>query len=301
MNEILISTDWLEVHLSDPDLRIFDCTGSNDEKFINHGREKHYDKNHISGAAYLDVANPIGEMSNPDSALPFTWPTQEQFEKTMGRIGVNNDSRVILYGGPNPDEPEGANVGTTWTTRAWWLMHHFGVDCAVLDGGWQKWERENRPVSSESHIYPATQFKVASDWNKGLAMKEDVLDAINSNSACIIDSLSPVSYRGGVDKQYGSFGNREGHITSAVNVYFESMTDPETGCFLEAETLREKFEGEGTTKQKPIITYCGGGIGATMTGFGLKLLGYDDVSIYDASMMEWNNDPELPMTDPSQS
>lgn len=297
--DILVTTDWLAAHLSDADLRVFDCTGSVGPDFINRGRERHYDVHHIVGAAYLDVGSPKGEMSNPDGVFPFTWPTEAQFEATMSRLGVANNSRVVLYAGPNPDAHGGNNVGTTWATRAWWLMHHFGIDCAMLDGGWQKWVRENRPVSSKASVYPPTSFKAGSNWRRGLAMKEDVLRAANTGSACIVDSLSPASYRGETDKQYGSFGNRKGHIKNAVNAYFESMTDPATGCFLAPDLLRQQFAVGGVKTEGPVITYCGGGIGATMTGFALKLIGHDDVAIYDASMMEWNANTELPMTDPS--
>lgn len=295
----LVSTEWLEKHLADSALRIFDCTGSLGSDYANLGREKHYDVHHIPGAAYLDVANPKGEMSNPDAALPFTWPTEAQFEATMSRIGVDNQCRVILYSGPDPVAPE-SGIGTTWATRAWWLMHHFGVDCAILDGGWRKWVHENRPVSSVPHAYPPATFKAREGWNRGLAMKEDVLDAINVASACLIDSLSPESYRGEVDRNYGTFGSRKGHITGAVNVNFASLVDPLTGCFLPLELLRKRFENGGANTQGKVITYCGGGIGATMTGFSLKLIGHDNVAIYDASLMEWANDPSLPMTDPSR-
>lgn len=297
----LVSTEWLEQHLGDPDLRIFDCTGALDPDFVNHGREKHYNRHHIPGAAYIDVASPKGELTDPDSPLPFTWPTAEQFEATMRRLGVDEKCRVVIYAGPHPDAPAATNVGVTWATRVWWLMHHAGIRCAVLDGGWQKWVREGRPSTSVPHHYAPTNFHVQPDWRRGLALKEDVLEAVQQGTACIVDSLSPQSYRGEVDKQYGSFGTRRGHITGAVNVYFESLTDPATGCFLPLDRLRERFAQGGVPEDGPVITYCGGGIGATMTGLALKMLGHDDVAIYDGSMWEWNADPSLPMTDPSQT
>lgn len=291
---ILVSTAWLAEHLNDPNLCIFDCTGCTGPNYQNLGREKHYNLHHIPGAAYLDVGSPKGELTDPDSPLPFAWPRPEQFAATMGRLGVNAHSRVVLYAGPNPDVP---GSGLTWATRAWWLMHHHGIDCAVLDGGWTKWQTEGRPVSSEPTVYPPTTCQVAPDWTRGLALKSDVLVAVTERHACVVDSLSPASYRGEVDRNYGTFGSRKGHITGAVNVNFESMTDPATGCFLPPAQLRARFDAAGTALDKPVITYCGGGIGATCTGFALKLLGKEDVRVYDGSLWEWANDPSLPMTD----
>ena len=151
-------------------------------------------------------------MSNPDGVQPFTWPTQAQFEATMSRIGVDNQCRVILYCASAAPAP--AN-DVFWATRAWWLMHHFGINCAMLDGGWQKWAAEGRPVATAASTYPATTFKAGASWRKGLALKEDVLAAINASGKQIVDSLSPESYRGEIDKNYGVFGVRKGHITGA--------------------------------------------------------------------------------------
>ena len=298
--QYLVSTDWLSDHLDDPQLRIFDCTGRvGTADFRNHGRESHYNLHHIPGAAYLDVANPKGELSDADARLPFTWPRPDTLGEAIGALGISHDSYVVVYAGPNADTPNAAAVGQTWATRAWWLLHHAGVDVAVLDGGWSKWESEGRPISTEPATYKPSKFVVNPDMNRGLATKDDVLEAVTKGSAGIIDSLSPQSYRGEQDTQYGSFGTRRGHITNAVNVYFESLIDPATGCFLDRDALRERFAASGIGGSGRVITYCGGGIGATMTGLGLKLAGRDDVAVYDASMMEWNGDPDLPMTDPS--
>lgn len=292
-SDILVSTQWLTDHLDDARLRIFDCTGCF-QGAQNVGRERHYALHHIPGAAYLDVANPRGELTDPNASLGFTWPGPEQFTAAMGRLGVGNDCRVILYSGACPDSP---GSGLTWATRAWWVMHHYGVDCAILDGGWAKWQAEARPVSDQPTVFPPARFQCAPDWRNGLGLKEDVLAAIAGDNTCLVDSLSEQSYRGEGDSNYGTFGPRKGHITGARNVDFDSVTDPASGCFLPAAQLRERFEKAGVDLDKPVITYCGGGIGATATGFALKLLGKEDVRMYDGSLREWSSDPALPMTD----
>jgi len=48
-----------------------------------------------------------------------------------------------------------------------------------------------------------------------------------------------------------------------------------------------------------VITYCGGGIAATVDAFCLALMGYENVAVYDGSLFEWAADPAAPMTDPS--
>ena len=66
--------------------------------------------------------------------------------------------------------------------------------------------------------------------------------------------------------------------------------------FKPTNELRAAFEGVGTKPDKRVLVYCGGGIAATLDAFVLTaLLGHNNVSVYDNSMQEWSNDPNLPM------
>ncbi|MGT2437550.1 rhodanese-like domain-containing protein [Bradyrhizobium betae] len=56
-----------------------------------------------------------------------------------------------------------------------------------------------------------------------------------------------------------------------------------------------KFAAAGVTRDKNVILYCGGGISATIDLFLLTQLGYDRLTLYDASMGEWARDPALPI------
>lgn len=289
----LVSTAWLAAHRDTPQLRVFDCTGITGTDYINRGYEQHYAQHHIAGAAYLDMADPRGPMTDPQAPIPYTWPRPEQFAATMQAIGVGNDTPVVLYAAANPQVP---GSGLSWATRAWWLMHHYGIDCAVLDGGWQKWIAEGHPVSHEPTAYPPARFAISAGWQRGLALKTQVCAAITDSATVIIDSLSPESYRGEVDRHYGSFGARKGHIPGAVNVHFASLIGDD-GCLLDDDALRQRFAAQGVREDRAVIAYCGGGIGATVVGLALKRIGHPRVAVYDGSLMEWANDPELPMRD----
>jgi thiosulfate/3-mercaptopyruvate sulfurtransferase len=60
----------------------------------------------------------------------------------------------------------------------------------------------------------------------------------------------------------------------------------------EAET---KLAAQGFSRDKRVIAYCGGGISATIDLFMLHRLGYDKLTLYDASMGEWAVDDKLPI------
>ena len=71
----LVQTDWLEAHLGDPGLRIFDCTthlkpaepGSDMPYLVVSGKAE-YDAGHIPGAGFLDIQ---GELSDNTTKLRF--------------------------------------------------------------------------------------------------------------------------------------------------------------------------------------------------------------------------------------
>ena len=66
--------------------------------------------------------------------------------------------------------------------------------------------------------------------------------------------------------------------------------------FLPADELKVVLEEKGLDANKPIITYCGGGIAATIDAFAYKLLGYSHISVYDGSMSEWVQSESRPLT-----
>jgi len=55
------------------------------------------------------------------------------------------------------------------------------------------------------------------------------------------------------------------------------------------------FKDVGADKANRVITYCGGGIAATLDAFLLHQLGYEHIAVYDDSMSEWAKDESLPM------
>ncbi len=288
--QYLVDTEWLHRHLQDADLRIFDVTGYLTSKLKNLARQQSYDMGHIAGAVFLDAAEAQGELSRPDAAFPWTCPGAEQFEALMGRLGVDGGTQVVLYAAT---PRAGIDNGPMWCTRVWWVMHHFGVRVAILDGGWEKWVAENRPISTESGHYDSTSFTAKPGWERGFASKDDMLAALAAPESCVIDALSAKSFAGS-DKI--AYGPRKGHISGAVNLPMSHLIDPADGTFASPETMQAHLEASGALSAPKVTTYCGGGIAATAIAFGLALMGRTGVAVYDNSLFEWSADPSLPMS-----
>ncbi len=288
----LVETEWLVRNLSNPNLRILDVTGMLTSKFENIAEERHYAEGHIPSAMFLDVASAKGDLSDPDSPLPWMWPPKKRLEQAMSQRGIDADAHVVLYAAtPRP----GIDNGTMWCTRAWWTLHHMGVNVSILNGGWEAWVAEGHPVSTEKSRYPAANFVAISDGRHAVVGKQEVLAAAEQReSVCLVDALSHASYSGEDKVRYGK---RKGHISGAVNVPMFAMLDADTGKFLDAELLSQRLNEKGLLSAERVITYCGGGIAATVDAFCLLLMGHENVAVYDASLLEWSADETLPMTD----
>ena len=152
--QVLVETGALEAALGEPDLRIVDCTtwlrpaepGDDAPYRVEPGRSD-YDAGHIPGAVFLDIQ---GEISDPDTRHRFMCPAAERFADAMGRLGIGDGVRVVLY-----------SAGSImWATRVWWMLRAFGFDAAaVLDGGFEKWKLEGRPVTTAPGAYPPARFE----------------------------------------------------------------------------------------------------------------------------------------------
>ena len=279
----LVETNWLEEHLNDTDLRLLDCRvlllPEESGGFRLESGRPSWETGHIPGSGFVDF---VTDLSDPHSALPLMMPPAAQFADAMTRAGVSAHTRVILYD----------DFYNIWAARVWWMLRTSGFDnAAVLNGGWHKWTQEGRPVSDRPVAPTRGQF-VATPRPALMVGKQEVLEAIQTPSSCLLNALTAEDHAGtGGMIQYP----RPGRIASSENVSFYDLVDPQTHAYLPAEQLREKFEAVGATGAQHVITYCGAGIAASSEAFVLTLLGLEDVAVYDGSLMEWAADASLPM------
>jgi thiosulfate/3-mercaptopyruvate sulfurtransferase len=278
----LVSTDWLQARLGQPDLRILDCsvvmrTASDGSYSFVAGRDE-YAQGHVPGSTFVDV---LGDLAAKDQALPLMMPAPETFAATMADYGVGANTQVVLYDRSNH----------AWAARVWWLLRACSFDAAaVLDGGWQKWHAERRPSAIAPGRYPRGDF-VPRFRPELIATKERVLDSLGRADVTIVNALSADEYRGTARTRYP----RAGRIAGSTNVYCQTLIDPDTQAYRPPDQLRDLFVQAGALPGTAAITYCGAGIAASSDALALTLLGVPSVAVYDGSLAEWTADPTLPM------
>lgn len=279
--ELIVETEWVAAHLGDPHVRVLDATThlvprpNNLLYDVKSGYED-FEKAHIPGAGFVDIEH---EVSEPHVGLHFMLPSEERFAQAMVRLGVGDDTFVVTY----------STANHWWATRLWWMLRAFGHERgAVMNGGFQKWQREGRPAEQgppKPHAPARFTARLEPEYVTG---KKEVLDAIGNAGTCTVNALRPEQHAGTGGTTYG----RLGHIAGSINIAAIHNIDADN-CFKPAAELRALF-APALAKSK-VITYCGGGIAATSAALILTMLGHPHVKVYDASLTEWAADPSLPM------
>ncbi|MCK9895452.1 sulfurtransferase [Frankia sp. AgB32] len=281
----LVGVDWLHQRLGEPGLRVLDTTawlrlGDDRTVRFDSGREA-WAAGHIPTASFVDL---IDELSAPNSPLPFTVPAADRFAAAMSRLGVGPGTHVVAY-----DAESGM-----WATRLWWLLRLFGFDAvSVLDGGLTAWRAADLPVTTDPPVPPAAPAPpfVAAPRPELLATTAQVRQRLAEPAGWLVSALPEEIHRGGGPQTAA----RPGHIPGARSVPASDLVDPSTGRLRPTEQLRARFAAAGVSTEAPVVTYCGGGIAATLDAFALNLLGRHDVAVYDGSVIEWAAHPELPL------
>jgi thiosulfate/3-mercaptopyruvate sulfurtransferase len=285
-DKALISTRELAAALGEPELRIYDCTtylepapmGSEDP-YIPVAGLRTFEEGHIPGSDFLDLQ---GEFSDATTRLRFMMPDAAQLETAFSRHGIGKGTRVVLY-----------SIGTMmWATRFWWMLKSLGFDAAaVLDGGFDKWKAEGRPIETgPAKGYAPAVFKAEPRLGY-FVDKKAVAASITDPATVIVNALLPQFHKGLEPSRYG----RPGRIPGSVNVPAATLIDAQGKTFTSPADAKARFEAEGVGKEGKVICYCGGGISATIDLFVLHQLGYENIALYDGSMGEWAKDKSLPI------
>jgi thiosulfate/3-mercaptopyruvate sulfurtransferase len=230
---------------------------------------------HIPGAQFVNMDADLASPAGGGGRHPL--PSPVRFTAAMRRLGVRNDTGVVVYDAGN----------STSAARAWWLLRRLGhSDVRVLDGGYAAWRRSGRPVETVVREVAAGDF-VTGGPGAEVVEADGVLAA--AAAGVLLDARDGERYRGEVEP----VDPVAGHIPGAVSAPTRENVTVD-GLFLDAGALRERFAALGVRAGQPVTVYCGSGITAAHEVLALEVAGYQ-AALYPGSWSHWITDPERPV------
>jgi len=276
----LVSTAELSRDLAEADRRtvsrwrVFDCRHDLAKPELG---ESQYREAHLPGAAFASLDR---DLSAPKDGTNGRHPLPDPgaFIAWLGQQGLKPADRVACYDGGN-----GAMAA-----RLWWMLRWAGHDkVAVLDGGFAKWVKEGRPVTSEVPRFAPTRYPI------GLRMDFAVdVHEVKSNlgKALLVDARAPARWRGEAEP----IDPVAGRIPGAIN-RFNMENVHADGTFKSPEDLKKDFLAVmGERSPAEAIHYCGSGVAACHNLLAMEHAGLPGGRLYAGSWSEWLADPARP-------
>ncbi|MCS6919179.1 MAG: sulfurtransferase [Fimbriimonadales bacterium] len=252
----LVSTAWLAQRLNNANLRIIDARGALPV----------YLQEHIPNAIFLNTETlRVSRGGIPGQLLP-----PERLAEIFGAMGVGAENEVVVY-----SSGEDAFAAATYTALALIAIGHTRV--AVLDGGFEKWKAENRPLTNKIPTLEPQNLPVQPNAEifRTLEWLRQYLDS--PEPVQLLDARAPQQYQAG-------------HIPTAQNLFLREMlrTEGNISVWRSPDEIREKLKQLGIDDQRPIVTYCNSGREASQLWFTLRYVLGVGVQTYDGSWVEWS-------------
>jgi thiosulfate/3-mercaptopyruvate sulfurtransferase len=277
-SEMLVTADWLASHLNDKKIVILCIV--DDEQF--------YSRGHIPESRMIRLS----QLVTTRGGVPNQLPSADQLQQVFERAGVENHSRIILYG-----ERSGLMAA-----RAYFTLDYLGLadGAALLDGGIEKWRAEGR---SESKLTPPaanTKLKIRlhPEVLVGMRQMAEYSRAKSGSSApVLIDARPREEYEG---QRLSEDVSKAGHIPRAIGAYWRDMLVPGDIPQLRSPADLRRLFALSAQNNKQMITYCRTGMQSSFDYFVLKYLGYNP-RMYGGSFYEWSRSPLPVESEPHQS
>ena len=264
----LVSTEWLNNNLNK--VKIFDASWHMPNSKRN--AKKEYSEKHIPRAMFWD----LDEHSNKDSSYPHMMSNSNYWTKMLWKFGIANHHHIIVYD----------HSYLYSACRLWFALKYFGhKKVSVLNGGFQKWIREKKPVTQKINKIEQTDSYQTSENKDWIKNKKQIDENIKKNSFILVDARSRERFEGKVVEPRP--GLKKGCIPGSKNIPFQNCINAETNTFKSKSELINIFKENNVDYYKSAVFMCGSGVTACVLGLAYFLISDKSAVIYDGSFAEW--------------
>ena len=244
-----------------------------------------YESSHIPGAVSIDWQRDLRDTETFDVLSPAALST------LLGDCGVTRETTIILYG----------DFFNWFAAHAYWLLRYYRHEnVLLLDGGRKYWLENEYPTTDTVPAVPTREYH-APDPDESLRARRGEVEAAVESGGCLLDARAPPEYRGDIlaPPGWNEGVQRGGHIPGAVNKPCRDTIQADRR-FRSREELAALFEDYSVGEQ--IIVYCRVGERSALVWTALaEILGYENVSYYYGSFVEWGNTVGLPVESPTDA
>ena len=266
----LVETEWLEKNINK--VKIIDCSWH--MPHVKRDGFKEYKNRHIPNAIFFD----LDDNSKNDTTLPHMLVEIRDWEEIVSKMGIKKDDEIIIYD----------NSDVISSCRCWFNFIYFGHDpklIHVLNGGFKKWLKEKRKVTSDLPNIKKTSYRGIE--KKELVKNKILIDNnIQLKKFKVIDARSKERFEGKIPEPRE--GLRSGSIKNSFCIPFNLCLN-EDKTFKSKENLKDIFKTcVKNTNEKNIVFSCGSGVTACVLALAYSLINDKyHPCIYDGSWAEY--------------
>jgi thiosulfate/3-mercaptopyruvate sulfurtransferase len=259
--EPMVSTAWLQAHLTDPQVRI-----------VATGDRGVYDRGHIPGARFIDHMDTLAMQTGASGMEHRLLPLADLARVLAARAGVADGTHIVLYG----DSP----MQTGWIYMTLAATGH-ADDVSMLDGGINLWRAEDRAVSTDAPppvagtltVRPATDVVVDAAYVKARLQSPDVK---------VLDVRTTMEWN-------------SGHLPGATLILWQDLyADQRLQKFKSIDEIRALIKNSGVAPNQSVVTYCAVGMRASLMYWAVRAAGMP-VRVYVGSWQDWQRDSSNPI------
>ncbi|HYO06420.1 MAG TPA: rhodanese-like domain-containing protein [Phototrophicaceae bacterium] len=256
---ITVDANWLLSRLDAPTVVVIDGRGMMPYRF-----------GHIKNSTPLNVEQVVSIDGNGSNLVI----SSQTAEKVFSHLGIDDSKTVVVYG-EYPD-PSAARI-------VWTLIYYGHKDAKLLDIGYNQWQKAGLPITTDATTYNSKTKDLSIDMDTKFVAKinhatrandQTIKEKQNDPNVVIVDARTPQEHF-------------QARIPGSILLNWEEGLGDYGQMLKDKDALLKGFEEKGITADKEVICYCHAGMRASHKYLQLKQAGFDNVRVYDGSIIDW--------------